>query len=52
MKPANRPSWDPVLVDIVDYVQRYQITSGLAYETARLCLVDSLGCAMAALAFP
>lgn len=52
MKPANRPSWDPVLVDIVDYVQRYQITSGLAYETARLCLIDTLGCGLEALEYP
>ncbi len=52
MKPANRPSWDKVLVDIVDYVQDYAITSGLAYETARHCLIDTLGCGLEALEYP
>ncbi len=52
MEPTKRASWDPVLVDIVDYVQNYQIKSGLAYDTARLCLIDTLGCGLEALEYP
>jgi 2-methylcitrate dehydratase len=47
-----RPPFDQVLVDIVDYVRDYQITSSLAYETARYCLLDTLGCGLQALDFP
>jgi 2-methylcitrate dehydratase len=49
---STRPAWDQVLVDIVDYVLHYQITSALAYETARNCLIDTLGCGLEALAYP
>jgi 2-methylcitrate dehydratase len=52
MKSTHRPGWDKVLVDIVDYVQDYAITSGLAYDTARNCLVDTLGCGLEALEYP
>lgn len=48
----NRPAPDQELVDIADYVLDYQINSDLAYETARYCLMDALGCAMLALNFP
>jgi 2-methylcitrate dehydratase len=41
-----------VLADIADYVVNRKIQSDLAYETARYCLMDSLGCAMEALTFP
>ncbi|MGH8750537.1 MAG: bifunctional 2-methylcitrate dehydratase/aconitate hydratase [Burkholderiales bacterium] len=47
-----RPQPDQVLVDIVDYVARYKITSKLAYETARNCLMDTLGCGLEALSYP
>jgi 2-methylcitrate dehydratase len=47
-----RPQPDQVLADIADYVLDYQIESPLAYETARLCLMDSLGCALEALDYP
>ncbi len=43
---------DRVLVDIADYVADYAVTSALAYETARYCLIDSLGCAFEALDHP
>lgn len=43
---------DKVLVDIADYVFNYEIKSALAYATARLCLMDSLGCALEALEYP
>ncbi|HZP91392.1 MAG TPA: bifunctional 2-methylcitrate dehydratase/aconitate hydratase [Burkholderiales bacterium] len=47
-----RPKPDKVLVDIADYVVRYPITSAEAYETARYCLMDTLGCGMEALEYP
>jgi 2-methylcitrate dehydratase len=46
-----RPEFDQVLVDIVDYVRDYRITSALAYETARYCLLDTLGCGLEALGY-
>jgi 2-methylcitrate dehydratase len=47
-----RPDPDKVLVDIVDYVTKYKVTSREAYETARYCLIDTLGCGFEALQFP
>ncbi|HEX7044736.1 MAG TPA: bifunctional 2-methylcitrate dehydratase/aconitate hydratase [Burkholderiales bacterium] len=47
-----RPKPDKVLVDIADYVLKYRITSRLAYETARNCLIDTLGCGLEALEYP
>lgn len=47
-----RPDPDQVLVDIVDYVLDYQIDSALALETARHCLIDTLGCGLEALTYP
>jgi 2-methylcitrate dehydratase len=47
-----RPKPDKVLVDIVDYVTKYKVTSKLAYETARNCLIDTLGCGLEALEYP
>jgi 2-methylcitrate dehydratase len=52
MHSANRPDWDRELVDIVDYVRDYQVDSRLAFDTARHCLLDSLGCALEALTYP
>ena len=52
MQSTTRPSWDPVLVDIVDYALNYEIKSELAYETARNCLIDTLGCGLEALEYP
>ncbi len=47
-----RPKPDQVLVDIVDYVTKYKISSKDAYETARYCLIDTLGCGFEALEYP
>lgn len=47
-----RPEADKVLQDIADYVHSYKIESDLAYETARLCLIDTIGCGLEALRFP
>jgi len=48
----ERPAPDGVLVDIADYVLNYRVDSPLAYETARNCLIDTLGCGMEALEYP
>ncbi len=47
-----RPNPDQVLVDIVDYVAKYKITSKEAYSTAHYCLLDTLGCGFEALSYP
>jgi 2-methylcitrate dehydratase len=47
-----RPDPDKVLVDIAEYVLNYDITSQEAYNTARLCLMDTLGCGLEALSYP
>ena len=47
-----RPDPDQPLVDIGDYVLHYEIKSQEAYNTARLCLMDTLGCGFEALEYP
>src|SRR6266566_1029266 len=47
-----RPRPDKVLVDIADYVSKHEIGSAEAYDTARLCLMDTLGCGLEALEYP
>ncbi|HEV7136478.1 MAG TPA: bifunctional 2-methylcitrate dehydratase/aconitate hydratase [Steroidobacteraceae bacterium] len=47
-----RPAPDQVLTDIADYVLGSDIHSELAYETARHCLLDTLGCGLEALEYP
>ena len=47
-----RPKPDMVLTDIADYVCGYRIQSREAYDTARLCLMDTLGCGLEALEYP
>lgn len=47
-----RPEPDKVLQDIADYVHNYKIDSDLAFETARLCLIDTIGCGLEGLRFP
>jgi 2-methylcitrate dehydratase len=50
--PNVRPEPDQVLVDIVDYVLDFEVGSTLALETARNCLIDTLGCGLEALSYP
>ena len=52
--PASnvRPGPDKVLVDIAAYVSGYKIKSKEAYDTARHCLMDTLGCGLEALGYP
>ncbi|GAA4815152.1 2-methylcitrate dehydratase [Marinicella pacifica] len=52
IRAADRPDFDKVITDIVDYVVDYQINSDEAYRTAHYCLLDSLACALMALKFP
>jgi len=47
-----RPDPDKVLTDIADYVCNYTVTSQEAYDTARHCLIDTLGCGLEALGYP
>jgi len=47
-----RPKPDKVLSDIANYVARTKIDSKQAYETARYCLMDTLGCGLEALEYP
>ncbi|NAW67287.1 bifunctional 2-methylcitrate dehydratase/aconitate hydratase [Photobacterium halotolerans] len=48
----ERPQPDELLVKIADYVANSEITSAEAYNTARNCLMDTLGCGLLALRFP
>ena len=43
---------DALLTDIADYSLASEINSDLAYETARWCLMDSIGCGIMALQHP
>lgn len=49
---TQRPAPDVVLTDIADYVINTKIDSTLAYQTAQLCLLDTLGCGLEALEYP
>tara|TARA_R110002050_G_scaffold9504_1_gene33285 strand:- start:440919 stop:442379 length:1461 start_codon:yes stop_codon:yes gene_type:complete len=50
--PNARPAPDQVLIDIADYVHDHLITSHEALDTARHCLMDTLGCGLEALSYP
>ena len=47
-----RPKPDKVLTLIADYATKASIKSAEAYETARYCLMDTLGCGLEALEYP
>jgi 2-methylcitrate dehydratase len=47
-----RPAPDRVLTDIADYAVGFEVKSAEAYETARYCLMDTLGCGFEALEYP
>ena len=47
-----RPKPDKILTDIADYVSGHAISSKEAYDTARLCLMDTLGCGLESLEYP
>ena len=48
----SRPDPDELIIQIADYVMDYEIQSDEAYETAKSCLIDTLGCGLLALSFP
>ncbi|MGF1706325.1 bifunctional 2-methylcitrate dehydratase/aconitate hydratase [Enterovibrio baiacu] len=48
----QRPEPDALLQTIADYVCETEIDSAEAYNTARNCLMDTLGCGLLALRFP
>src|SRR5688572_22146356 len=47
-----RPKPDKVLTLIADYATKYSVQSAEAYDTARYCLMDTLGCGFEALEYP
>lgn len=51
IKDNKRPEPDQVLKDIASYVHNTPITSPDAFETAKLCFLDTLGCGLAALKY-
>jgi len=48
----ERPDYDQAIQDIADYVLNYKVESSDALDTARNCLMDTLGCGLLALRFP
>ncbi len=46
-----RPEPDQVIVDIAKYANEYEINSDEALDTARYCLMDTLGCGLEALSY-
>ncbi len=51
---ASRPPFDDLLAQIADYTLDTACASGSAeaLDTARLCLMDTLGCGLLALSYP
>ena len=45
------PVPDKVITDIADYALSYKVESELAFDTARYCLMDTLGCGLEALEY-
>src|SRR5258706_4534594 len=52
METSHSSPPDSVLATIADYVASAPIVNRAAYDAARWCLLDSLGCAMLALNIP
>ena len=48
----QRPDADALIQALADYALDKKIDSRLAYDTARHCLMDTLGCGLLALKFP
>ena len=51
-KSSLRPDPDSLLEEIAQYAADFAIESDEAYDTARLCLMDSIGCGLLALNYP
>jgi 2-methylcitrate dehydratase len=52
IRDASRPQPDQLLQDIAEYVLNFTADSTEARSTARLCLMDTLGCGILALNYP
>jgi 2-methylcitrate dehydratase len=52
LNTTSRPPFDPLLRQIADYVCDYNSPSEEALNTARYCLLDTLGCGLLALKYP
>ncbi|RUO60348.1 bifunctional 2-methylcitrate dehydratase/aconitate hydratase [Pseudidiomarina insulisalsae] len=49
---TDRPDYDTELQAIADYVMQHHEFSELAWQTARYCFMDTLGCGLLALRYP
>ncbi|GES62954.1 2-methylcitrate dehydratase [Aspergillus terreus] len=49
--PAADKAYDPEIKDMADYIHNYNVNSDLAFDTARLVFLDTLGCGLEALKF-
>ena len=47
-----RPNPDDLILKIVNYVHDYEIKNDEAINTAKYCLMDTIGCGLLALSFP
>lgn len=47
-----KPATDELLLTLANYTATHTIQSPLAYETARYCLMDAIGCGLLALQYP
>ncbi len=52
IRETKRPAPDRLFVDIADYIADYTVDSEEALNTARYCLMDTLGCGLLALNYP
>jgi 2-methylcitrate dehydratase len=52
VRDTKRPEPDSLLSDIAEYVLDYRVTSSNVRETARYCLMDTLGCGLLAQEYP
>ncbi|CRG86310.1 2-methylcitrate dehydratase [Talaromyces islandicus] len=49
--PVVEREYDPEIKDMADFIHNYKIESDLAFDTARLVFLDTLGCGLEALRF-
>ena len=52
IRDAHRPQPDSLIQDIADYVINFKAEGDEARQTARYCLMDTLGCGILALNYP
>ncbi|KAJ5368132.1 2-methylcitrate dehydratase [Penicillium cataractarum] len=49
--PSADKAYDPEIQDMASYIHQYNVDSDLAFDTARLVFLDTLGCGLEALKF-